>query len=721
MDKNKPDQANKAAEHSRILRAGENCWRIDQAEKAAFLIDGQAYFAAFREAVKRARKSVLIAGWDIDSRVALLRDDPQDGYPVTLGDFLNAAAKQQGLRIYVLLWDFAMLLGLEREWFPIYKLDWKTHHRVHLQMDDQHPVGASHHQKIVVVDDAVAFVGGLDLTKSRWDTPEHLQGDGRRQSPDGVRYRPHHDVQMLVAGKPAESLSDLFRRRWRLAGGKEIPRQRRAGADGPLPWPEGVAVQLEDCPVAVARTRGKYKGRKGVYEVERLYLDAIAKARSSIYIENQYLTSPKISQALAARLMEAEGPEIVIVLPYQTEGWLSQYTMDIMRARVVQELRQADRHGRLGVYYPFRQELPPERSIKVHAKIMVVDDMHARVGSANLNNRSMGLDTECDLALEANPDAAGHEKVIAGFRNRLLSEHLGVTPDEMQEAVGRRGSLLEGIREFDKGERGLKRLEVHLDETAEAIIAQQDLLDPERPISAENLLERLLPEAGEEKGRFDFAGLIAMLLFFFGLAALWRLTPLRDMLSKQYIMQAASSLQLGNVSFLYALAAYVAGGLLIVPITALIALAVLIYGTFKGVLLALAGSCLSASVTYWLGATLGREKVRKLAGNRLNRLSSKLGRRGIVATMAIRLLPVAPFSVINMVAGASHIGFLDFLLGTLLGLLPGTLAIAGVVDRGSAVFTNPGVGTALGLAGALGIIGFAVFFLRRWLAGRDDS
>ncbi|MEN3353563.1 MAG: phospholipase, partial [Betaproteobacteria bacterium] len=140
-----------------LLVPGRNCWRIERANRLAFLIDGAAYFAAVRSAIAQAKRSVFILGWDIDSRIRLVPQGANDGYPEELGDFLNEVVKRQrNLRMYVLSWDFAMVFAMDREWMPLYKLDWRTHRRLSFRLDDQHPLGASHHQKVVVVDNAVA-------------------------------------------------------------------------------------------------------------------------------------------------------------------------------------------------------------------------------------------------------------------------------------------------------------------------------------------------------------------------------------------------------------------------------------------------------------------------------------------------------------------------------------------------------------------------------------
>ena len=159
--------------------------------------------------------------------------------------------------------------------------------------------------------------------------------------------------------------------------------------------------------------------------MEALYLDAIAAARRSIYIEAQYFTSTAIAEALEKRLRDPGGPEVLLILPRDAAGWLEQNTMTVLRTRLLTRLRAADR---LGVWRVLSccPKLG-DSCINVHSKILVVDDTLVRVGSSNLSNRSMGLDTGCDLAIEAADDA--RIGGIAHFRDRLLGEHLGVASE----------------------------------------------------------------------------------------------------------------------------------------------------------------------------------------------------------------------------------------------------------------------------------------------------
>ena len=334
-----------------------------------------------------------------------------------------------------------MIYTLEREFFPRYKLKWRTHKNIHFHLDGAHPAGASQHQKIVVVDDAVAFVGGFDLSKWRWDTRAHKSDDDRRRDPDGKPYPPFHDIQMAVQGPAAEMLGQWARERWSRATGEEDI--AAAAAEQTDAWPASLEPDLERVKVAVALTLPAYKDREPVREIEQLYLDSIAAARHTIYIENQYLSSHRIGQALKKRLEEADGPEVVMVLPKETGGWLEQHTMDVLRWRILCDLRDSDHWGRLRTYYP-RIAKDPECTLMVHAKVMVIDDNWVRVGSSNLSNRSMGLDSECDLAIAANGKDAVR-KAIVRFRNQLIAEHSDCDIEDVAEAIEKKGSLIKAV------------------------------------------------------------------------------------------------------------------------------------------------------------------------------------------------------------------------------------------------------------------------------------
>ena len=268
-----------------LFRPAENCASVAVARRAALLVDGEAYYDAFVRACERAERSILIVGWDFDSRTVLRYG--KGGEPeVTLGDFLNGLAQRNhSLHVRILDWDYPMIFGHDREIPPIYGITWKPHRRIDIRYDDTHPMSGSHHQKLVVIDERIAFAGGIDLSSKRWDSPAHAPGDPRRTFL-GQPYPPMHDMMALVDGEAARAISGVARARWQAATGEALHPIEVPG-DG---WPPEVAVALRDVAAAVACTSAPCAEHGPVREIERLYLDMIAAAERYIYIENQYFT-----------------------------------------------------------------------------------------------------------------------------------------------------------------------------------------------------------------------------------------------------------------------------------------------------------------------------------------------------------------------------------------------------------------------------------------------
>ncbi len=702
----------------RMLEEGRNCWRIARARRAACLIDAESYFSALASALERAQRCVFILAWDIDSRLRLVRNGDPDRWSPPLVDLLNKLArKRKGLRIYILAWDFAMIYAFEREWLPIYRLGWKTHRRVKFKMDGNHPLGASHHQKLVVIDDAVAFAGGLDLGKARWDTSEHRPDEPRRIDSGGGAYPPFHDVQMVVDHDAARTLGDLGRTRWLRATGQTLS-PVRPGLEGP--WPPGLKPDFEEIDVGVALTQPPHEDIPECRQVERSYMDAIKRARCFIYIENQYLTSNAIGEALTHRLRDDKGPEVILVLPRNTSGWLEQNTMDVLRHRLLNRIRNADLHGRLRVFYPDIPGLDPD-CLNVHAKVMVVDDDLARVGSSNLSNRSMGFDTECDLLVESRGDQALRRR-IAGFRERLIAEHLGMNPEKVSAETDAGRSLIATIDALrnDSG-RTLRDLDGSVAESLDRQVPDSAVIDPERPIEPERLIDRFIPKeqirpAGHHGLRFALL-LSAVIL----LAGLWTLTPLGDWLDSNRLGQWISAARQSALGPLAIIGIFLFGSLIAVPVTLMLLATLLVFGPLEGFAYAWSGCIVGAAAGYEVGRILGRDLLRQYGGARMNRLSQALARRGIATIAALRVIPVAPFIVINMVAGASHIRFRDYIAGTLMGMTPGLLALAVGLDRLIRAAREPGPGTIAILIGVLAVIAAGAWAFRRWSRRRFNE
>ncbi len=711
---------------SPILQPGQTCWRTEPAERAAFLIDGEAYFQTFRDVALRATQSIYIAGWDLDTQVELVRGaEAVSPWPSKLGEFLTALLRRKRrLKIHVLNWDFSMIYALEREWMPTAQAGWNGHRRLVYRVDGQHPLGASHHQKLVVIDDTVAFVGGLDLTKSRWDTSAHATADVRRVDADGQAYPPFHDVQMIVAGAAAGALGDLFRTRWQVATGRRPSRPARRPVKDL--WPATLQPDLEQCEVGVMRTQPGFAGQAEVREIEQAYLEAIKRARHSIYIESQYCTSHTIARALAARLSEHQGPEVVLVLRHNCDGWLERRTMDSLRAKVLHDLELADHYGRLSVYAPTVPGSEGPEWVAIHSKLLIVDDEFVCVGSANVSNRSMGFDTECNLAVEAQ-NQSRVQAVIAGLRSRLIGEHLGVEPARLIEATQRCGSLLQAITSLRGGPRSLES-GCFTATDVPAVVPEQRLVDPERAMGMEEVLGTVVPVPERHHlGRRLLAGYL--LLGAIGLLALaWRWIPLDDWIQASGVIAEIQTLGRSPSGLMALLGGYVVGGFVAVPITLLIILTLLACGPWLGMSAALAGSLLSAATLFGLGRVLGRYHVQRFAGRRVAYLSRRLAQRGTWAVFLIRMIPVAPFSMVNLVAGSTSISLREFLLGTALGMSPGIVLLSAILNGLDGALRAPTPGALVGLGLFVGLTWSVVRYVLRHVpimrpattAGRDN-
>jgi phosphatidylserine/phosphatidylglycerophosphate/cardiolipin synthase-like enzyme len=458
-------------------------WRYAKADRASVIVDAADYFALMQQAMLKARSRILLIGWDFDTRIHLAvgrrwwQKGWQRRYPARLGSFIVWLGRHRpGLEILILKWSFGALKFLGRGSMLLDLLRWWPHRRIDFKFDSTHPVGCSHHQKIVVIDDSLAVCGGIDMTSERWDTREHREDEPRRKAPGGERYCPWHDATMMLEGEVAGTLGDLGRARWRRAGGGDleaIPQPKESA------WPEGLEAQFTGVEIGISRTRAAYDGAEAVSEIEQLFLLHIKRAKRFIYAESQYFASRKIGEAVCERLQEDDPPEIVIVQPLSAEDWIEELAMDAARARLIASLRKLDHKGRLRFFVPYTGETP----IYCHAKIMIVDDEVLRIGSANLNNRSLGLDSECDVFVDCARPANSHcGPAIRSLRHSLLAEHCGLEESEVGPLLERYGSMAAMIAaKGSDGQRSLRPLEIEKPDGLEQELADSETLDPETP------------------------------------------------------------------------------------------------------------------------------------------------------------------------------------------------------------------------------------------------
>jgi phosphatidylserine/phosphatidylglycerophosphate/cardiolipin synthase-like enzyme len=390
------------------------------------------------------------------------------------------------------------VLTLERQWLQKVRFDLQTSSNFHFEVDATAPTYGAQHQKVAIIDGQIAFLGSADICQDRWDTSEHAYQQPLRIGRGETAYKPFHEVQVELAGAAARSLVDMFVERWADAQGETLDAAKLIGSgdEPPIPFAEAT-VALPSSNVGIYREFPQRVGRPPVSEVKELLQDCVAAAQHLIYIETQYLTSKAFADALAARMRDASRPklEVIIVLPHKPETLKEELAMGGSQAKVLAELdATAKETGHaLGIYNVAVQD---DVFVYIHSKLVLVDDRVLTIGSANLTNRSMSIDSEVHaawVAPELGNAQSGDElsQAIASLRRRLLAEHIG------GPALG--SAALDGpalVRRLDAIARsGQHRLRAHDLEVAEGeglFDAAQDVVsayaDPEHaPHRAEDL------------------------------------------------------------------------------------------------------------------------------------------------------------------------------------------------------------------------------------------
>ena len=459
-----------------LLRQDETCWRIARAGRAALLVDMASYFDAAKAAMQAAQRSIHFLNWAFEPDT-LFHPGP-DGTGAEsdrIGVFLKALADARpDLDVRILCWKSAMPVAATQHFFPLADRKTFAHSRVKFVLDGRLPVGACHHQKMIVIDAAIAFCGGGDIGPDRWDTTEHLDDDPRREKTrrDNKCFDSRHEVMSIVDGEAAEALGEVFRARWLRATGETVAAPSTKAKPH---WPAGVEPDFKDIRVGLSRTQAAWRGEPEVREVEALHLASIAAAKRSIYMESQYFTSPLIAEALAKRLREPDGPEVVLISTEHSPSYFDQATMDRTRSDFIAHLDAAKAKGRFRAYSPVTTL---GLTIIVHAKLCIIDDVLLRVGSANINNRSMGFDTECDLSLDAS-ERAEARKTVAALRTGLIAHWLGCEDAVVDAAVKASGGLVAGLEALrTHGYTRLRPIESQPMNALSAFVATYHLGDP---------------------------------------------------------------------------------------------------------------------------------------------------------------------------------------------------------------------------------------------------
>jgi phosphatidylserine/phosphatidylglycerophosphate/cardiolipin synthase-like enzyme len=424
------------------------------------LVDGAEYFERLHDVLCATRPGdwVYFTDWQGDPDQLLLPGDHKAGAVL-------AEAAERGVHVRGLLWRShpRMMNFSEEDNFDLAQLINQGGGQVLL--DQRIRRFGSHHQKLFVVldgttGDGTAFVGGIDLCHGRRDTPEH-RGDPQTADLDDDRYGerpPWHDIQIEVSGPAVHDLAYTFAERW----------QDPARLDSPTPWRRWIhrAAEHPDEPGELAPDRvggdgsgshavqvlRTYPRRRPPYpfaplgerSIARAYEKAFARARSLIYVEDQYLWSLDACRALVRALRSEPQLRLVLVIPRypDPDGLVAGSASNFGRERLLDELSSAG-GDRVAVYDLENGEGTP---IYVHSKLCVIDDLWMAAGSDNLNRRSWTHDSELSCAVvdsqrdEREPidpggRGEGARRLARDTRIRVALEHLGRPDDDGADLV----------------------------------------------------------------------------------------------------------------------------------------------------------------------------------------------------------------------------------------------------------------------------------------------
>jgi phosphatidylserine/phosphatidylglycerophosphate/cardiolipin synthase-like enzyme/uncharacterized membrane protein YdjX (TVP38/TMEM64 family) len=699
-----------------IVKPGTNCWRVGRAHRFRCVQDAADYFVLVKRALLAAEHSVFVLGWDIAATIDLDPDTRTTSGPSRLNELLAfIVSRRPHLRCYILIWDYGALYTLERDPLTRWRLGWRMPRQVRFGFDDRHPVAGCHHQKVVVVDDQLAFCGGIDLTGHRWDTCAHRIEEPSRKTSLGAAYGPYHDVQAMVSGPVATSLGVLARERWRALGTERLPPVRTTTADL---WPSDVAPDLTDVDVAIARTSPGSETGTAIRECEQLFLDSIALAKRTIYIESQYFTNETIAGALAARLREPHGPEVIVVSPRDCEGWLEANTMGAYREGAFRQLAAADAHERLRLVYPTASRSADVPTF-IHSKVMIVDDRLVRIGSANLSRRSMGVDTECDLAVDAGDDPRIRTG-IRHIRDRLIGEHLDQPADAVTAAIEQAGSLRALLDARTHGNHTLVPIVLNGDDDAEPSSALRAAADPDEPIGFGESVADLVPPVDvasmHSPRRFWIVPAIVLAAAVAALSSAVIGAPDARSLRVAFeaIPDSASPVWIG-------VSAFVLIGALLVPLELLAVAAGVAFGARDGSLVALLGSFVLSAVGYVAGRAVGPSVVARWMSRRSYRSARQVGGRGVVGIVVLRLASVASAGSIHLLSGAGRVPFMTYIAGTAIGLTPAMIALCGLGALVRRALLYPSLENVAMIGGAAVLLSVLATVLRTALLVRQFS
>jgi uncharacterized membrane protein YdjX (TVP38/TMEM64 family) len=313
-------------------------------------------------------------------------------------------------------------------------------------------------------------------------------------------------------------------------------------------------------------------------------------------------------------------------------------------------------------------------------------------------------------------------RTIREFRDRLPAEHLGVSHERLSAELQKEKGLHAAIATLHNEGRSLRRLE-DIKEWPEAIISIASVADPDEPIALDILkTERLFTEARLAE-RPAWGKLAAVVLVIALLAATWRFTPLAAIVTPENTIAWAKEFGSQWWAPHLVMLAYTPACFVMFPRPLVTLAAVVAFGPWLGFVYALTGIVASDVVTYYVGRRMRRDSVRRLAGAGLDRMVEVLRKYGLLAMTLLRLVPLAPFAVEGIVAGAVRLKLWHLAVGTAIGMLPGTLATTVFGGQLESALSGGRFNWWI-VAGVIALLGAGSWAVKRWItamAGRVDE
>ncbi|PZP53832.1 MAG: phospholipase [Micavibrio aeruginosavorus] len=610
----------------------------------------------------------------------------------------------------------------ERE--PLAGLRWGSlkSNNLHYCIDGVLPLGSCHHQKIAVIDDEVGYCGGMDIALARWDFREHHPVNKERKDPKGLLdphhvepFAPYHDLMMVTAGNSARALAELFRDRWNLACDDKIFPLSSEKAQGlPTAWPDSDPPDFENVDIAIARTLPPVKRQPRREEIFPAYLAEISKAEKFIYIENQFLVQIDIARALNKRLREKPELRVLAISCDLPKGIMERKSMWAPRLKFREIIESGGVADRVALVHPVSRENGKEDPVRIHSKLMIIDDKFLHLGSANINNRSMGFDTECDQILIGQDQKS--RKKISDVRTDLIREHSGREALEIGRLVDSFAPINDFLEEVPTSRQHFKRINDEAFRKESFVQFAKMIADPRRPLISADIT---IPLSRKHFGKHFSKPWVWLFLALLTLAAVSGIAFANngpDWLSLKNITGWLSALDNSAYTIPIILGLFVISSLIMFPITILIAATSAALGPLAGFLLSITGTLLSACIGYGIGRKLGFSKIIDVFGKKTETLRNQLNKRGTSSVAVIRMLPILPFGLMNMLFGINAIPFRSYLAGTFLGILPGTITLAFLGSSLFKVISSPSPQNIIFL-----FIGVAVWILLLILSHRLES